>query len=85
MENQLEPETVETDEKAEESWVINPAWANTLANPITPTIDRHPPPDEAQRYLVIGGTVGDDDGAGVGTGVDAREQEKENESGERCC
>ena len=66
--------------------MINPAWANTFANPITPTIDRHPPPDEAQRYLlVIGRTVGDDDGAGVGTGVDAREQEKENESGERCC
>ena len=46
--------------------MINPAWANTFANPINPTIDRHPPPDEDQRYLVIGGTVGDDDGAGVG-------------------
>ena len=84
---------VETAENAEDSSVISPAWANTLANPISPTIDRQPPPDEAQRTLLVsGGTVGDDEGAWDGAGVavfqnyfkfpNNREKKKENDENE---
>lgn len=75
---------VDTAENAEDSLVISPAWANTLANPISPAIDRQPPPDEAQRTL-----LGDDEGAWDGANVavfqnyfkfpNNRERKKEND------